>query len=224
MATPPPPPSSGQPPQQPQQPDAGSSEEAQHIVEILALGASLAVAARALASYLKLPVKVLRRVLTVIRYSPEMFRQLRGTSATDITKRANDLYRAAYIAKAARRVAQSPELIQGVLDEIRWYKAHQAAAERRILMAQRVDVFRRRIHSPLLGWYAVMDSRTTGECRAANGRNFFYNRPPVIGYPGAVHPNCRCTVGPPHPRGKMVDTSAEVQGADSATGFEQRSM
>jgi hypothetical protein len=46
--------------------------------------------------------------------------------------------------------------------------------------------------SGLLGWSARMDRKTSGECREANGRNFDPSRVPPIGFPGAVHPDCRC--------------------------------
>ena len=62
----------------------------------------------------------------------------------------------------------------------------------------------------LVGWKAVMDSRTSAECAAANGKNFPADRPPVIGWPGAVHPHCRCVPTKPYAGAGMVDESAAV--------------
>lgn len=55
-----------------------------------------------------------------------------------------------------------------------------------------------------LGWYAVLDKKTSPECRAANGKNFDPLQPPAIGLPGTVHPRCRCVPGPPHPTNERV--------------------
>ena len=51
--------------------------------------------------------------------------------------------------------------------------------------------------SLLLGWYAIQDARTTPDCLRANGCNFDPSIMPAIGYPGAVHLQCRCRSGPP---------------------------
>jgi hypothetical protein len=58
---------------------------------------------------------------------------------------------------------------------------------------------------PLVGWYAHSDVKTSPACRLANGHNFDALRGTLIGYPGSVHPHCRCEVGPPHPDGQFVD-------------------
>lgn len=209
---------------QPQQSQPQS--EAQRILEILAVGASIAVTAKGLSGILDIPAKSIALALRIIKYVPRLarLRAGRGNTATAITSRANELYRAAYVGQAARRIEAAPDRRVAIAAEVRYYRAHLEASARRMVMAKRVDVFKRRIRSPLLGWYAVNDARTSSECRAASGRNFYFNRPPVIGYPGAVHPNCRCTPGPPHPRGTMVDNSDTVRTADSATRFEQRSI
>jgi hypothetical protein len=56
----------------------------------------------------------------------------------------------------------------------------------------------------LLSWHAVMDNRTTLECREANGKNFPADQMPVIGWPGAVHPYCRCSAGKPIPGAPLL--------------------
>jgi hypothetical protein len=49
-----------------------------------------------------------------------------------------------------------------------------------------------RRHGLVLGWRAVMDARTSAECRRADGKNFSVASRPLIGWPGSVHPHCRC--------------------------------
>ena len=66
-------------------------------------------------------------------------------------------------------------------------------------------------YGDLLGWYTVRDARTSAECLAADGRNFSASAPPLIGYPGAVHPHCRCYPGPAHPGGRMLPSVREPQ-------------
>jgi len=59
-------------------------------------------------------------------------------------------------------------------------------------------------HGLLLGWHSVNDRRTSPECRAANRHNFRADDMPLIGFPGAVHPHCRCWPGAPFPGAPMV--------------------
>lgn len=48
----------------------------------------------------------------------------------------------------------------------------------------------------MLGWYA--DSNPCPICLLADGTNFDALDPPLIGWPGHVHPHCYCTAGAPH--------------------------
>jgi hypothetical protein len=59
----------------------------------------------------------------------------------------------------------------------------------------------------LLGWYSRNDDRTSAECLAAHGKNFDPNVIPPIGYPGSVHPHCRCRPGPAHKTNLLVGQS-----------------
>jgi hypothetical protein len=79
-----------------------------------------------------------------------------------------------------------------------YQKAHQARIEDNQRAAQSGAFFLPASGPTMLGWYAQMDDRTSPECRAANGKNFDPVKPPLIGYPGAVHPTCRCKPGPAH--------------------------
>jgi hypothetical protein len=75
--------------------------------------------------------------------------------------------------------------------EARFYKQHLFAAQQRVAAAASIDGAGS-IWGPVLGWRAVMDSAVTPDCRAADGRNFWADTPPDIGWPGTVHPRCRC--------------------------------
>jgi hypothetical protein len=130
------------------------------------------------------------------------------------TQRMTELipyYRAWYIVNAAKRLEKEPELTDAVkAREVRYYHWHLYAMNNRLATAEQVDGAAREVGTlmrsgrVLLGWKATMDSRTTGECRAANGRNFYADRPPSIGYPGMVHPHCRCKAVAPYPDARIV--------------------
>jgi len=96
--------------------------------------------------------------------------------------------------------------------EERYYQLHRSAEGRRMRAAALVDMAARlnsdrggtgdelaAAEVEYLGWRAVIDNKTTPECRAANGLNFKADRMPVIGWPGAVHVECRCSAGPAVP-------------------------
>lgn len=123
------------------------------------------------------------------------------------TREAEFYFRAAFIVEAATRISRG--LREGrpqeelVAAEKRNFKQHLDAQGRRLATARKVDRLGR-TEDTQLGWYAKMDARTSVECRAANGRNFTPGRRPAIGYPGTVHPNCRCEPGPAHRTRKTV--------------------
>ena len=116
-------------------------------------------------------------------------------------------WRGIYIWSAAERLLDAAHTAHAERVERGYFFRHVAAEERRIRAAALVDVTSRLLGDrteeqtvervPLLGWRSVVDQRTTPECRWANGKNFRADRIPVIGVPGAVHPRCRCTSGPP---------------------------
>lgn len=112
-------------------------------------------------------------------------------------------YQAAYFYNAAIRVQRSMRggktLRQALDTEHRWYLAHLHAAENRKRAARQIDQAARAHLSTMLGWKAVIDARTTPECREANGKNFALGAMPVIGYPGMVHSRCRCKAVAPYP-------------------------
>lgn len=125
----------------------------------------------------------------------------KSPTATGESAEAEPLYRAAYILAASRRVqdasAQGRSRDQALVDEQRWFNLHMEAQAKRRKAAAAVDRAARR-HGAILGWYAVLDNRTSPECREANGKNFNVAVRPAIGYPGSVHPHCRCKAGKQH--------------------------
>jgi len=107
-------------------------------------------------------------------------------------------YRAQFLINSARRMAQAKvegrELATAARQERAWLDAHRRAQANRIQVAAHMDELAQQ--SPWLEWHAVLDDRTTPDCRAMHGRIFTLDVPPAIGWPGAVHPRCRCTATP----------------------------
>lgn len=121
-------------------------------------------------------------------------------------------YRAHYLVNAAKRIvnATAPggqSLGDAVDAERRYFNQHRTAQVQREQAAARIDAAANS-YGQLLGWRAVLDDRTTPECRAADGKNFYADHPPAIGLPGLKHAgNCRCYPGPPHEGAPLVDPS-----------------
>lgn len=123
--------------------------------------------------------------------------------AEEEQRRLAAAYRAWYIINAVERLekaaTESPDaLTRAEAMESHYFRLHLRAVQNRIESARAVDDAARR-WGDLLGWRAVMDQKTTLECRAANGKNFHASAEPSIGYPGAVHPHCRCIPTAPYP-------------------------
>lgn len=208
-------------------PDDAEGELTEAILALLALNASMEATAAALSAVLLVPVSLCLKFLQQLgKAALKAFRRAtvkpKEKSAEKIADLANLRYRAAFIKNALRRIWKAPDKKLALKRELDFWKAHIRAGQRRKLMGKRVDFVAKR-HGELLGWYAKMDDRTSAECRAADGRNFLAFTPPVIGYPGGVHPHCRCVPGPPHPGAKMVDDSLTVRRSDAASGFHRRS-
>lgn len=128
----------------------------------------------------------------------------------------NAIRKAAYLVMAGRRLAPAltsrdqGRLEQARIVEQRYKEAHERAERLRSEAAFRIveqiaDRGTDRKGEILLGWKATLDSRTSADCRWANGRNFNALVPPVIGYPGTVHESCRCRAGAPYPTRKRVE-------------------
>ncbi len=90
--------------------------------------------------------------------------------------------------------------------ERRHLAAHRAAQLRRADAARNVDQAAA-VYGAVLSWQATRDARTTWDCAVLHGKNFRADEPPLGHYPGSVHAQCRCTVGPPVPGARIVGRS-----------------
>lgn len=159
------------------------------------------------------PAAMLWSIQLVMSFPPEVT-GVSGTASL-ITARQNWLRRAQFALSAARRAMADIEQARAHGIPARQALATSAARERRYF-AQHLDAIRGRAmaamavdmaalsYGPLLGWNTVHDSRTSAECRAADGKNFRADAMPVIGWPGAVHPHCRCYPGPARIGARML--------------------
>ncbi len=201
------------PPEQQQDDQGATADEVEAILAVLALGYAADKIAGALAAVLKVPLKIVTAFLSAL--GAEALASFTrptgdGVSARSLAKKANLRYRCAFIINALRRIAKAPDWKTALKREISFWKAHTKASARRMTVARRIDASRK-LYGDLLGWYATLDNRTDPACRAADHRNFHALQPPVIGYPGSVHPRCRCLPGPPFPGAKMVGDSLTVR-------------
>jgi hypothetical protein len=94
-------------------------------------------------------------------------------------------------------------ILHGMSRERRYYALHLMAIWGRSRAGAQVDSASM-TYGRMLGWHTVRDRNTSPECLAANGKNFYADHMPLIGYPGAVHPNCRCLPGAPFPGARLL--------------------
>jgi hypothetical protein len=159
-------------------------------------------------------VQALGAVLNVVMQHPPPVTGVIG-AASQQTARMNMARRAQYVIAAAKRVmgAARDARAKGepvgaairaqLAKERRYYEQHQAAMWNRAAAAGKTDMAAAE-HGNFLGWNTVIDARTSAECRAADGWNFRATAMPDIGFPGAVHPRCRCYPSAPHPGGRLL--------------------
>lgn len=192
-------------------------ETIRHVAEILAVGAAAALTAQSL-STLSPGIPSLAWLLALrlaergTAAKPRVPRSIelpsQRTSVAAEQARQELYFRAAYVLAAARRIGhdllagKSPR--QAVAREARFAKMHEFARKQRLSAAAQVGRAAS-LYGPTLGWYTWIDGSTTPECLAADGANFDAAQRPLIGWPGSVHPRCRCRPGPPHPTSRTVD-------------------
>lgn len=195
-------------PQQPSQ----SQQQQQAVLAaaaVLATAATVAAAATALgtvAAALGIRAEAMHAALEVVMEHPPDREGFYG-AATAQTARLNLIRRAQFLVNSAKRfnetlarVASGQAEPRALLDlmrlERRYYGQHMLAGWNRMRSAAQVDTAVMD-YGLLLGWYTVVDSRTSLECWRVNRHNFRADQMPAIGFPGAVHPHCRCLPGPP---------------------------
>jgi len=131
-------------------------------------------------------------------------------AAGQATARLNLMRRAQFVITSTKRLAADVitarsqdqplplALASGISRERRYYAQHMLAIWQRQKAGAQADSAAMSF-GRLLGWHTVRDARTSAECLAAGGKNFYADHMPLIGYPGAVHPHCRCMPGVPFP-------------------------
>jgi ADP-ribosyltransferase exoenzyme len=111
---------------------------------------------------------------------------------------------------AAEDAGRMQALQAGLARERRYYSLHLAAMWQRATAAGKTDMAAME-HGNLLGWYTVIDQKTSAECFAADHHNYYADRMPDIGWPGGgPHPNCRCFPGPAWPGAPLLPSRRTV--------------
>jgi hypothetical protein len=156
----------------------------------------------------------LRAALDVVMGMPPDAHGISGPASAQVA-RLNLLRRAQFAVMATRRITAdiiaarshgiplTQALAESVTRERRFFGQHMTAIWQRRQAAAMADTAAS-TYGLLLGWHTVLDKHTSAECRAANGRNFNVTSMPSIGFPGGVHPHCRCYPGRPWPGGRML--------------------
>jgi hypothetical protein len=212
--TQPQPPPPGQPP-----PAAAQQNLAVQAAAVLATATTVAGAASVLAPVLAawgVRAKVTEAELAIVMGHPPDAEGFYGPAGTNVA-RINLMRRAMFLVAGIFRLNGDDSLMRAGAEaglwtyalarERRFYGQQLAAGWNRSQSAAQADSAAM-MFGTYLGWYTVVDSRTSRECLEANGRNFWVYRMPRIGYPGMVHPHCRCLPGSPFPGGGMVDAAS----------------
>lgn len=164
------------------------------------------------------PAVMLWAIQLVMSFPPETMGA--AGPASLIAQRQNYLRRAQFILSSGRRAMSDMALarsqgrsardaLAAALDrERRYYGQHLDAIRNRAQAAMNTDMAAL-AYGPLLGWNTIRDRRTSPECLAADGKNFRADAQPAIGWPGAVHPHCRCYPGPPRIGARMLPSRYE---------------
>lgn len=122
------------------------------------------------------------------------------------------MMRAAYVLAAAERLEKAEKEGKphraALSQESLLYERHRAAQAGRMKAALDVDKAVQ-FFGDVLGWYLDPLLNNEIECIKANGHNFRASQGTVLGWPGAVHPNCGCTAGPPIPGAGWVNDAVK---------------
>jgi hypothetical protein len=209
-----------QPPSQQQQTAAADAAAVAVIATALVVALTPAAAIALVAARVKLSQvehRAMHAAFSVVMAMPPEQTGVAG-SATIHVSRTNVIRRAQFALSSARRLTadirearskgQSVNiaLMAGINRERRYFGQHRDAIWNRAQAAQQVDMAAW-AYGDLLGWNTVLDSHTSAECRAANGKNFYASSVPLIGYPGSVHPHCRCYPGPAHVGARLLPSA-----------------
>lgn len=108
-----------------------------------------------------------------------------------------------FVVNGLKRIAKAEDKRAQLEKEKLFFALHQKARQRREAAARMIDEAAD-VYGPLLGWYAILDERTTADCRTRHGKNFRAKKKPRGGYPSQIHLNCRCSPGAPWPQGQLI--------------------
>jgi hypothetical protein len=214
------------PPQAQQQPQPSANLDAALTAALAAALATFATAEAitvlpAIAVLLKrmrIDDKAMTASLQVVMSMPPGAQGFFGAAGRN-TARLNMVRRAQFAVTSARRITSdlisarsrgiplTEALSNAITRERRYFGMHNQAIWNRQQAAATTDMAALTF-GRLLGWHTVLDGHTSAECKAANGHNFYVDQMPLIGYPGAVHPHCRCEPGAPFPGGQMLRSAA----------------
>lgn len=168
------------------------------IAGALAMGKSVQATATILSPLIGIPVPTLLIVLALAQSRSIKYAVSTIPSATAMSESSalEPTYRGEYVLAASRRLqgTSGADRQKALQAERRYFAQHLEAVKKRRAAAAAVDKARAQFGDEL-GWHARLDNRTSPECREANGRNFSASRIPPIGWPGSVHPDCRCKPG-----------------------------
>lgn len=171
------------------------------IAGALAMDAAARATATTLSPLLGIPTPDLLPLLVIAKSRPINYgiATIPSATASAEASKLEPMFRAQYVLAAARRISglTGEEREEALRREQQFFNQHLQAVANRRRAASAVDAARAR-YGDELGWYAKMDSQSSAECREANGKNFSASRIPPIGWPGSVHPNCRCKPGRKH--------------------------
>lgn len=180
------------------------------VAALLATGATVAVLSPAVVTSLVavgVSAAAARAALTLVG-ATSVLSVLPIGPASRATATSEQFFRAAYLVAAGQRIQadlDSGMSMRAALGAERPnLSAHLGAKANRKRAAAAVDA-QTASHGYTLGWKAQMDERTSAECRRANGRNFSALSRPLIGWPGTVHPHCRCAPVAPFVGAGFVD-------------------
>lgn len=214
------------PAQAPSQPAPQQQEDADLTVvlaTVLVTAVSAEAALAMLQGYIRLSQLRQQALLAALHLVMAMPQERTGVSgsATAATARQNLLRRAQFTVAAAHRISRDladarargipagQAIADALARERRYFGAHIEASWNRAKAAAAVDTAAWS-YGDLLGWNTIRDSRTSAECLAADGKNFTASSQPLIGWPGAVHPHCRCYAGPAHIGARMLPSAQRV--------------
>lgn len=199
------------------QPPPQNDEIVRQVAEILATGAAITTLAAGISALLPdIETSVLLASLGLVNSGtahtpnnrPSAVGLPHSGSAMQVARGQELYFRAAYLVRAARRmqedIAEGKPIRTALAQESLHYRQHEAARKGRLNSVAKASKAAE-MYGDLLGWYLNPLLNNEIECIHADGNNFSAAEGTVIGYPGAVHPNCGCAAGPPIEGAGMVN-------------------